>query len=98
MHLVKEPLRYTLLPPYGHTNRTGVNTVPAATPPASLAESIVGLNILFPNSVFPPKTILHRILSACSIRGEQIRANAAPIQCTTKPNIEIENSSQIKIL
>lgn len=48
-HRVKEPLRYTLLPPYGHTNRMGISTAPA-TAPASLAESMLGLNILPPNS------------------------------------------------
>ena len=41
---MKEPLRYTLLPPYGHTKRIGISTVPA-TPPASLAESMLELNI-----------------------------------------------------
>jgi hypothetical protein len=43
-HLVKEPLRKTLLPPYGHTNRVGINTVPT-TLPTSLTGSMIWLKI-----------------------------------------------------
>lgn len=39
-HPVKEPVRNTLLPPYGHTNRMGINTVPP-TPLAPLAGSML---------------------------------------------------------
>jgi len=84
MHRVKEPQRNTLLPPYGHTKRMGISTVPA-TPPASLAESMLGLKIrpriecYFENTHF---------IAASPALTLQIRVNAAPIQCTRMPKIE----------
>jgi len=84
MHRVKEPQRNTLLPPYGHTKRMGIRTGPA-TPPASLPESMLGLNIrpriecYFENTHF---------IAASPALTLQIRVNAEPIQCTRMPNIE----------
>lgn len=82
---MKEPLRNTLLPPYGHTKRMGISTVPATPPAASLAESMLWPNIqprikcYFENTLQAPHFI------AAPAPTLQIQVNAAPIQCTTKP-------------
>jgi len=84
MHRVKEPQRNTLLPPYGHTKRMGISTVPATTP-ASLEESMLGLNIRPRTECYYENT---HFIAASPALTLQIRENAAPIQCTRVPKIE----------